>query len=133
MCIQQGICELPCCVLTELTTNDRVEKNGDTAFCTGFVHKFTQVIIKCAARFGIKFRVFLFLVIMSELDKHIVTRFNQSDYSRPSFFVDKTLGTTSTGSMVGNNHFIGRKKAAQHHPPSTFLVLRIFEVTVRHS
>ena len=28
MCIQQGICELPCCVLTELTTNDRVEKNG---------------------------------------------------------------------------------------------------------
>ena len=55
----------------EVTAYDGIEQNGDAAFRTGFINELTQVGIESCSRICMAVCSRL-LVIMSELDKHII-------------------------------------------------------------
>ena len=77
-----------------------------------------------------KFRIF-FLIIMSELDKDIITRLNPVQDSLPSFLIDKTFRTSTTSRMIIDNHSVCQA-TGKHHSPTPFFIVLILNRSVGH-
>ncbi len=116
--------------LDEVTADDGIEQYGDAAFRAGFVYITAEIVIECSSRLGVSGRI-RFFIIMSELDKDIITVLHFGDDFCPTSFGDKTLGTASVGCMIVYLYVLG-EKSGKYHSPATFGISAV-QLLVSHS
>ena len=104
----------------KITADDGVEQNGDSTLGTSFLDETFQIGIESRTRVGMAFFVG-FLVVVSELDEHVVAFFQFRQHLVPTAFVDKALRAASVDGMVVY-HNLFREVAGEHLPPSTLRV-----------
>jgi hypothetical protein len=68
-----------------------VNKTGKAASIAHFVDESNQVVPIIGVRFGIAFRIFLFLVVVSEFNEDVITLSQLCHDRLPAPFVDKAL------------------------------------------
>ena len=93
------------------------------SFLTGFTHEFAEVFIESRSGFFMPFGV-SFFIIVSELDKYIVTRTDFLHYSIPTSLIDKAFRTSAIYCMVLYT-YIFCKKASQYMPPTSLQIAGI--------
>ena len=83
----------------EVPTHYSIKQHRNASSCTGFIHKALEVLIERATWFRVSVWI-LFFIIMSKLNKDIVTWLYLFEYPLPSAFINETFGRSSVNSMI---------------------------------
>ena len=89
--------------LYKITTNNGVEQHRNPSFNTSFIDETTEIVIKGRSRISMACRISLFIIV-SELDKDIISLLYLGNHFCPSAFRYETFGTAAIGGMIINTY-----------------------------